>query len=473
MKTHNYFALAFTALTGLTAACGAAPSDQTATTDAEEGISSRTAAYVTLTRDTRRCVSPMCGGYFTTDVNTTRATQYVSAFDFSRSNLDEATLLLIQETPIEDLMIYGILGERETRFNTRPLVVLEAYRALPGIARRAGDGYHSVRVNNPPIQCITAPCNNTSAQLLNRTTAAASVTTLDVSAALAQLVDPAWATARIARDGALVAGRIVNGASLPGGRERILRASQVFIRLPFENERCPLARPARCPEGQVNIWQRNDDRCVSPAGCATPGACTLAVPSCAEGYTLSSWTGGMFGCQQFACDPTFTLAVQPEEPPFNRCHAVRCSAGFHCVPEGDDVCVPNVTCAQVRCGFGTVCVEGGQGAECVAPPWTEEVIDVRSASPYRNNERRAWAIISEVPNTTQIRLNFSAFDLEQGYDFVVVSDTNGNELARYTGKLGAFVSNPFPVSEVRVLFTTDSSITGAGFVIDRLDASTN
>ena len=92
---------------------------------------------------------------------------------------------------------------------------------------------------------------------------------------------------------------------------------------------------------------------------------------------------------------------------------------------------------------------------------------------YRNNERRAWAIISEVPNTTQIRLNFSAFDLEQGYDFVVVSDTNGNELARYTGKLGAFVSNPFPVSEVRVLFTTDSSITGAGFVIDRLDASTN
>jgi len=395
-------------------ACGEAPAPEA--TDTEDSISARTAAFVTLTRDQRRCVSPLCGGYFTTDVNTTRVTQYVSALDFSQSNLDPA---VVMETPLEDLVIYGVLGPREPRFDTRTLIVHEAYRGLPGITRGASDGFFAVIVNNPPIQCFAAPCNNARAQLINRNTAPSSFTTLDVQGALAPLVDPAYLVARVERDGALVAGRLVNGALLQGGRERVLRASQVYLRLPVDSAPCPLPPIAQCPEPFVNVFGRTGDRCVMPAGCVEAGVCTLGVPSCQDGYTLSSFTAGPFACPAYVCDPTFTLA--PEQP---------------------------------------------------VERWTEEAIDARSAAPYRNNQRLAWLVTSEVPGTTKIRLHFASFSLEDGYDFVTVSDTSGLQLARYSGKLGEFVTDEFPVSAVRVVFTSDGSVTDTGFVLDRIDAAT-
>jgi len=441
MRASFNFALSMTTLISVVSCGGSAPSEP-AVDATEDGISATTAAFVTLTRDTRRCVSPLCGGYYLTDVNTTREPRYVSGLDFSQSNLDQATVL---ETPFEELVLFGVLGPRETRFNTRPLIVQEAYRGLPGMVRRATDRFYTVAVNNPPIVCITAPCNNASGQQVNRRIAPVSLTGVDVTEALAPMVDGAWVNARIERDGALVAGRVVNGASFPGGRARILNASQVFIRLPFEAAACPLVRFPPCAEPLVRTYQRNDDRCVLPSECVEGGACILSVPSCAEGYTLSSYTAGMFACASYVCDPTFTLPAA-EEPPVGRCPRVRCASGTHCVEEGPIACVSN-------------------------DEWTSEAIDVRSASPYRNNQRQAWLITSEVANTSQVRLNFTSFSLENNYDFVtVIDDATGAELARYTGNIGAFVSEGFLTSSIRVVFTSDGSVTGPGFVIDRLDA---
>lgn len=31
------------------------------------------------------------------------------------------------------------------------------------------------------------------------------------------------------------------------------------------------------------------------------------MPVCADGYTLTSWRSGQFGCNAYACDPTFVV----------------------------------------------------------------------------------------------------------------------------------------------------------------------
>src|SRR3954471_23967336 len=56
---------------------------------AEQGeLGTSTRSYVVFRRDMRRCIAPMCGGFWVHDVNrATLSEQYVSGFDFSASNL--------------------------------------------------------------------------------------------------------------------------------------------------------------------------------------------------------------------------------------------------------------------------------------------------------------------------------------------------------------------------------------------------
>jgi hypothetical protein len=60
---------------------------------------------------------------------------------------------------------------------------------------------------------------------------------------------------------------------------------------------CPDSTPVRTNTRDANL-------CVNPSGCVATPFCPLFLPSCNEGYTLSSWTGAT-GCLTFACDPAF------------------------------------------------------------------------------------------------------------------------------------------------------------------------
>lgn len=277
--------------------------DDLSAAQGELGSSAR--SYVVLRRDMRRCVAPMCGGYWAHDVN--RATlneQYVNGLDFSRSDLsmpeDQAD---VTSAPDFEVVLFGKLGPAEPRFHTRSFIVTSAWRGLPGVKfTEPADTFY--RVEAAQIQCIAAPCPSLRASKLHSTTKILHHD-LDVARASLPLVDQNWLTFRVIENDALVAGRFVDGAQVGVGREKVLDASQVFVHLPDVTQSCPRYALARCPEGQTNLFTRNQNRCVVPAGCGGGGACAAFVPSCAEGYSLVSWAGGRFGCTQYACDPSF------------------------------------------------------------------------------------------------------------------------------------------------------------------------
>jgi len=183
------------------------------------------------------------------------------------------------------------------------------------------------------------------------------------------------------------------------------------------------------------------------------------------------------GCTTVRCSATTHCEVDDQGnggcvPNDNPCAVVRCASGTSCqVIDGGAQCVPILTCASVLCAPGTFCEDDQPGGPvCTERPFQVETTDFGSSNPYRNNQSQSWQVTSDVVNAVQIRLSFSRFDLEDGYDFVVLTAPDGRELARYTGNRGAFTTEIFDGASVRVSFTTDSSVTRSGFRVDRVES---
>lgn len=272
----------------------------------ELGTSTR--SYVVLRRDFRRCAAPLCGGWWAHDVNRSTLTErYVSALDFSKSNLNGLPEHQDDVTGAAsfEVVLYGKLGPAESRFNTRQFIVTSAWRGMPGVTfSEPTDSFF--RLQNADIQCFAAPCASLRATRLH-STAKFLHHDLDVTRASVPLLDQDWLSNRAINDDALVAGRFVDGAVVGVGQEKILEASQVFVHLPDMTQSCPRYALAQCPEGQTNVFTRNVNRCLVPAGCGVAGVCRFATPTCTEGYSLVSWPGGAYSCTRHACDPTFIV----------------------------------------------------------------------------------------------------------------------------------------------------------------------
>src|SRR6185436_3701129 len=95
------------------------------------------------------------------------AEQYVSGLDFSESSLPTDAVDDVRSAPAEELVLRGHLGPQEPRFHTRPFVVLDAFRGMPGVTPREDDAFYQVHARKPPIACFVAPCPNEIASLLN------------------------------------------------------------------------------------------------------------------------------------------------------------------------------------------------------------------------------------------------------------------------------------------------------------------
>lgn len=265
-------------------------------------LSTRSRTYVQLRRDTRRCVSPMCGGYYVHDVN--RATfreEYVSGLDFSASGLSDEAQADVYSAADGEVVLWGKLGEEEPTYHTRPFLVSAAWRGMPGVTPATGELFYKVASMN--VQCLVAPCPVLKATKLHSTQATLG-TGLDTSRASLEGVDDAWLAGRVLSKGALVAGRFRPGNTPGLNRELVLDVSQVFVKLPDVTQSCPRPAVAQCPAGTVFTWQRNANRCLLPAGCQAAGVCAAVVTSCANGYLPVSWAGAN-ACTQTACDPEF------------------------------------------------------------------------------------------------------------------------------------------------------------------------
>ncbi len=270
-------------------------------------LSSTSRSYVTLRRDARKCAAPMCGGYFVADVN--RATvneQYVSALDFTTAGVrfDARTVQAVLSAGDGEVVLRGKLGAKESTFHTRQFVVFDAWRGLPGVTVAAGDLFHAVEPMD--VRCFTAPCPTATLTRLN-STKTSTAHGLTVARAAKPFVDQSWLGSRVLGHGALVASRLSNGQTFPGGTERVIDASQVFVHLPESVGPCPMRMVTRCPSGQLHTGGRTEDRCVVATACVRPAMCPKVTPACEAGYTLASWAQGQGACPAFACDPTFAV----------------------------------------------------------------------------------------------------------------------------------------------------------------------
>ncbi len=280
--------------------------DEASATSIEE-LSTLSRSYVTVRRDLRRCRAPLCGGYWIRDVNHHCSMErYVSALNFERARLSDEEVQKLSSAGDFELLLLGRLSLPEPEFHTRTFLVSEAWRGLPGAKPASGDAYFRMEHRTPERVCITAPCPNELAHVLNSSTVL-EVSGFELNAeALPPGVDAAWLEQELRKERAAVIGRIVDGPTYPGGVEKRLSATQVFVRFPLSRPPCGIWKPLTCAvTGEKVAYLRAGDLCLYPVACVDPGSCEQKAPSCAEGYTLAEWPTEPRGCPQYACDPSF------------------------------------------------------------------------------------------------------------------------------------------------------------------------
>lgn len=268
--------------------------DESASDDSFE-LSTTRDTFLIARRDYRKCIAPMCGGYWVKDLNSTMQERYVSGFDFSGSGLSDDVQGQVFGAPDHQLVLFGRLGPKENRYDTRPLMVLMAYRGMPGQTFAADDKFYKVFPTK--IACVTTPCRSLQTTRLNRTTGHTMASDVSVTGALGTLVEAQWLHGRVLFSRGIVAGKIVRA-----NNHVTVTANQVFVELPDRTVSCPRMPPSTCASGEVSAWERTADRCSVPSGCTQPRFCAAFVPSCDEGYSTVSWQNG---CTRYACEPDF------------------------------------------------------------------------------------------------------------------------------------------------------------------------
>jgi len=98
-----------------------------------------------------------------------------------------------------------------------------------------------------------------------------------------------------------------------------------------------------------------------------------------------------------------------------------------------------------------------------ADTWSWESAGGGSAHPYANDLDSTWSATQA--GATEIRLRFSRISTEASYDYVILYDGAGAEVARYDGEKGSLESISVPGDTVYIRLVTDESITGYGFEV--------
>lgn len=185
-----------------------------------------TSTFYSLRRDLRRCVSPLCGGYFVKRVNMSStlcangrfmSECYVAGIDWDGQ----------PQTDIAHLLVRGsIVAKRFGRFgNLGELRVSESWKSI-GPNQPVGTFY---LVRDRGVRCITFPCPTHHEAKLNSSLSRNIAGVNLEGAGLEQNDAPVAYAAMTGPDGLIVTGRdvVVTG---PGGRSFELKATQAYVR---------------------------------------------------------------------------------------------------------------------------------------------------------------------------------------------------------------------------------------------------
>ncbi len=108
--------------------------------------------------------------------------------------------------------------------------------------------------------------------------------------------------------------------------------------------------------------------------------------------------------------------------------------------------------------------------EPIPKRWGVQTLDqyiVETENPYQNSADRTWLLY--IPEGFAVKLHFERFDLESGYDFLVIKDITGRTL-RYTGRIPNLVTDEFSGGGVlNFHFTSDSTEVRTGFKLINLE----
>ncbi len=138
-----------------------------------------------------------------------------------------------------------------------------------------------------------------------------------------------------------------------------------------------------------------------------------------------------------------------------------------CTAVYQPVCGANGTTYSNGCAAACAGAAVAYSGACNSVSWTSVPNAIESAHPYANNFNRTWNI--EFSGATQMRIHFTRIDTERNYDFVRILDSTGRMLHEYTGASMDVTTPAIRASSVQVQLTSDNSVTGWGFAIDRIE----
>lgn len=185
-----------------------------------------TSTYYTIRRDLRRCVSPLCGGYFVKRVNRANALCadgrfaaecYVAEIDWkNQSAVDTQKALLRGTIDRKQYQRFGLMGVFK---------VSEAWQS-PSNSGPSGVFY---RVKDNGIRCITQPCLSYHEAKLN-STVSSNIAGVDLGSVGSSDDLISDAQSAMTRAGGIIVVGVHTLVTGPGGRAESLKASQFYLR---------------------------------------------------------------------------------------------------------------------------------------------------------------------------------------------------------------------------------------------------
>lgn len=289
--------------------------------------------YYLVTRpDYRKCMYPLCGGYYVREVNEAQSTClndvnapdcYVAQVDLSALVLPADDLAELQNLTHEGHVL--VRGAISPMANHAAIGVLEVTEAWRGITLNEPTGEFHLLKNNG-IKCITYPCQVLSQLTLN-TNELWNIAGVDLVASGASNDDIQLAQDQLFGDGLIVAGthQTVTG---PAGDALEVVSEEIYLPIDI---------------GEVCA----DNVCGSDEFCCNP-SCGICAPM-----------GG--ACIEIACAPN------------DQCEHSECNQGS-ALASGCSDCVTTVCNADSFCcdqGWDGLCVQQAEelcGDTCEAPP---------------------------------------------------------------------------------------------------------